>query len=129
MFFQHPPFLYSIFSISVLEVHLWYYNKPKKALADTKNQCTARMTADWFIACRTIGPGTIVLYRLKNGTKEVLKGDETSSSLFNGMQEKLSLYHLKEATKKDEGTYICTLETPAYGGFSRMMHFQLEGKE
>ena len=108
---------------------MWYYNKPNKALADTKNQCTSRMTADWFIVCRAIGPGTIVLYRLKNGTKEVIKGAQTSSPVAWGMEYKLSLYHLKEATKKDEGKYICTLEMPAYGGFSRMMHFQLEGKE
>ena len=94
-----------------------------------QDRCIREIVSIWKIECRSTGFGTLRLYRMKNGTEELIAVNDMFSRLYRGRKAQRISYRIENVTKNEEGYYICYYELRGHGKLSsRKFHLLESGK-
>ena len=94
-----------------------------------KKKCTSRKADHRKIICIAVGSRKVSLYRESGRTRELIGNVQNSSEDASGHIKQKLIYDIPDATKKDEGNYVCYLDTKLERKASKTHFLKVDGKD
>ena len=96
-------------------MRLYHYKSKHEVEEQQNDKCIRKISTVWEIQCAGFGLGILSLYRMKNGTLKLMRPSGTIGSTFEQYYVSKRFYTFRDVTKKDEGYFICYMDTTEYG--------------
>ena len=127
---RYLPLLCITLLISLLEMERIDFSVSISGEREQKEKCSRKTADERQIICKATGHGKLGLYRLKNRTGELITRVRNESGFEGGHVVQKVFYKIEDATKKDEGDYICYFDTGDHGRLSsKKFHLLVDGKD